>query len=87
MCASLRRGATGATSGLALGLGLCALLKYFPIIKIPSDIYLFETLPVVVSPAICALFALAAMLLCWLATLYPSWQAARLDPVRTIRIE
>ncbi len=80
-------GITGAGSGLVLGLGVCALLKRYPIIKIPGDIYLFDRLPVVVSPGPCALFALIAVVLCWVATIYPSWKAASLNPADAIRIE
>lgn len=78
-------GAAGASGGLALGLGLCALIARYPIVKIPSDVYLFDRLPVTVEPLPCALFALSALALCYLATLYPSWQASRLDPVEAIR--
>jgi lipoprotein-releasing system permease protein len=42
---------------------------------------------VIVRPAPCALFALTAVALCYLATLYPSWQASRLNPVDAIRTE
>jgi lipoprotein-releasing system permease protein len=80
-------GVVGAAGGLALGLGVCELLARYPLIKIPSDIYLFDRLPVIVRPAPCALFALTAVALCYLATLYPSWQASRLNPVDAIRTE
>lgn len=80
-------GGAGAAAGTALGLLLCALLARYPIVRIPSDIYLFDRLPVSVRPIPCLLFALGAVVLCWAAALLPARIAARMDPVRAIRIE
>jgi ABC-type lipoprotein release transport system permease subunit len=33
------------------------------------------------------MIGIAAIVLCFLATLYPSWEAARLDPIEAIRYE
>ncbi len=80
-------GIAGAGSGTIVGLVLCGLQSTYGVIAIPSDVYLFSVLPVSVSPAVSALFALSAVLLCYLATAYPSWRASRLNPVEAIRIE
>lgn len=80
-------GVAGAAAGSALGLTLCFLQKRFGLISIPSDVYLFDKLPVSVDPLISALFALGAVLLCYAAAVYPSWRAGRLDPVEAIRME
>jgi lipoprotein-releasing system permease protein len=80
-------GGLGTISGLALGLGLCALLKEYQFIKLPRDVYYISTLPVTIqTPDVLCIIA-AAMAISFLATLYPSWQAARLDPVEAIRYE
>jgi lipoprotein-releasing system permease protein len=80
-------GGLGTIGGLGLGLGLCALLKEYQFIKLPRDVYYISTLPVTVqAPDVLAIIG-AAMLISFLATLYPSWQAARLDPVEAIRYE
>jgi lipoprotein-releasing system permease protein len=80
-------GGLGTIGGLGLGLGLCALLKKYQFIKLPRDVYYISTLPVTVQvPDVLAIIG-AAILISFLATLYPSWQAARLDPVEAIRYE
>lgn len=80
-------GGLGTIGGLGLGLGLCAILKKYQFIKLPQDVYYISTLPVTVQvPDVMAIIA-AAMAISFLATLYPSWQAARMDPVEAIRYE
>jgi lipoprotein-releasing system permease protein len=43
--------------------------------------------PFVVQPFDFALVVVSAVLICFLATLYPSRQASRLDPVQALRFE
>jgi lipoprotein-releasing system permease protein len=80
-------GLIGTTVGLGLGLGLCALLERYEFIKLPRDVYYISTLPVQVQGLDVAFIIAAALAISFLATLYPSWQAARLDPVEAIRYE
>ncbi len=80
-------GGLGTIVGLGLGLGLCGLLKKFEFIKLPAGVYGLSTLPVLVQTQDVLAIVLAAMAISFLATLYPSWQAARLDPVEAIRYE
>ncbi len=78
-------GITGTTLGVAGGLTLCELLRRYHFIKLQSDVYPFSTLPVKVLPGDVAMVALAAVLITLLATLYPSWQASRVDPAEALR--
>lgn len=80
-------GTTGAAAGTLMGLGLCYLQDRYGLVTIPNDIYLFSVLPVAVNPVISMLFAAGAVLLCYLAALYPSARAARMNPVDAIRTE
>jgi len=80
-------GGVGASAGVLLGLVICEILHRFPIIKLPGDVYYVDHLPVAVQPGMFALIAVGALVLAYLATLYPCWQAARLDPVAIIRAE
>ena len=80
-------GGLGTGIGLVLGLLLCGLLKRYEFIHLPKDVYPLSTLPVQVQGLDVLAIILAAMAISFLATLYPSWQAARLDPVEAIRYE
>jgi lipoprotein-releasing system permease protein len=67
-------------------MGVCALLKRYDIHELTGDIYYFTTrLPVQVEPLDVAAIVLAALAICFLATIYPARQAARLNPVDAIR--
>ncbi|MFZ2087850.1 MAG: lipoprotein-releasing ABC transporter permease subunit [Desulfobaccales bacterium] len=77
----------GTALGVVLGLVMCALLQRYEFIKLPRDIYLISTLPVKIQTMDLVFIVGAAMLISFLATLYPSWQASRLDPVEAIRYE
>jgi lipoprotein-releasing system permease protein len=80
-------GGVGTTVGLALGLTLCGLLKRYEFIKLPREVYPFSTLPVQIDSLDMLAIVVAAMAISFAATLYPSWQASRLDPVEAIRYE
>jgi lipoprotein-releasing system permease protein len=79
-------GAIGTVLGLCLGLLLCTLLKHYDIYELTGDIYYFTTtLPVKIEIPWVLGIVTAAMVICFLATLYPARQAAKLDPVEAIR--
>ena len=79
-------GITGTVLGVSGALGLCELLSRYHFIKLP-DVYPMSTLPIKVLPWDIALIAGAAVLITFLATLYPSWQASRVEPAEALRYE
>lgn len=78
-------GGTGTAAGLILGALGCWLLAHYHFIHIEKKIYGISTLPVDAHPLSFAIVALASMMLCWIATLYPARQAARQMPVEVFR--
>jgi lipoprotein-releasing system permease protein len=78
-------GFSGTFIGVGLGTLLCILLERYPIIQLPGDVYYFTSLPVQLQVWDVVSIALAALGICFLATLYPARQAARLNPVDAIR--
>jgi len=78
-------GGVGTLLGVLLGIAICFLLKHYPFIELPGNIYYFTTLPVQLQTVDVLTIALAALGICFLATLYPARQAARLNPVDAIR--
>ena len=78
-------GLVGTLLGVVLGFGHCLILKHYQFIELPGDIYYITTLPVRLKALDVLLTAAAALGICFLATLYPAQQAARLDPVEAIR--
>jgi lipoprotein-releasing system permease protein len=78
-------GATGTAAGLLLGAIGCFALSQYHFIHIPREIYGISTLPIAVEPLNFALVALASLILCLLATVYPARQASREMPVEVFR--
>ena len=80
-------GIVGTLLGIIIGYVLCwSQLKYHWF-SLPSDIYFISALPIEMKVLDFSLIAIAGIVICLLATLYPSWSAAKLDPVQAIRYE
>ncbi len=87
MLQGLLIGLVGTATGAALGLTLCWVADRYKLIQIPADVYQISHVPFVVQPWDFVVVVAAAIVICFLATIYPSRQAARLDPVQALRFE
>jgi len=78
-------GAIGTFLGVVIGFVLCVLLEKYKFIELPGDVYYLTTLPVKLDFLDVVVIASSALVICFLATLYPARQASKLDPVEAIR--
>jgi lipoprotein-releasing system permease protein len=80
-------GLVGTISGVLIGLGISWLLQKTHWIDLPPDIYYIGFLPVVVRWHEVALIAFLALLISFMATLYPALQVSRRSPLDGLRYE
>jgi len=79
-------GVVGTVIGTVTGLLGCEALKRYEF-PLDTDVYYLDTLPVVVQYETVGLVGLAAVGICFIATLYPATIAARIRPVDGLRYE
>ena len=88
-------GVIGTLSGLALGLGVAfnidvivpALERLLNASFLPRDIYLISRMPSEPQYADIMPIVVISLVLAFLATLYPSWRASRVNPAEALRYE
>src|SRR5262245_46362520 len=80
-------GIVGTTVGAAAGYSMSYVLDRYKLIAVSMDVYQVSHVPFKVLPGDFALVIAAAIVVCFVATIYPSRQAARLDPAQALRYE
>jgi lipoprotein-releasing system permease protein len=78
-------GVMGTALGTALGAFMCYLLERYELIEIPPEVYFVDRLPVSLEVPDLLVIIFASVLIAFLATIYPSLKASRLQPVEAIR--
>ncbi|HOE40289.1 MAG TPA: FtsX-like permease family protein, partial [Rhodoferax sp.] len=88
-------GVIGTLAGLLLGLGVAfnidvivpALEQLLGASFLPRDIYLISRMPSDPQQADILPITLISLILAFIATLYPSWRASRVNPAEALRYE
>ena len=80
-------GLVGTIAGGVGGVLLSRLLDKYQLIHIDQDVYQVTHVPFVVRPFDLTVILASAVVVCFLATIYPSRQASKLDPVQALRFE
>ena len=80
-------GAIGTTVGAVAGLVVAWVLDTYKLIRVPMDVYQVAYVPFKVQADDFVLVVLAAVAICFVATIYPSRQASRLDPAQALRYQ
>lgn len=78
-------GLVGTLAGVVSGIGLSWLLDRYQLIRVPGDVYQVSYVPFTLLPLDLVIVIAIAILVCFVATIYPSRQAARLKPVEALR--
>ena len=78
-------GILGTFWGLVLGIGLSYILKTY--VKVPQEIYSIDHVPVDLQFSDIAIIVSAALIISYLATIYPAAKAANLEPIEALRYE
>jgi len=87
MLDGLTIGGIGTLLGILGGIVISWLLSKYKFISLPADVYFIETLPIHMEVLDFSLVALSALVITFLATLYPAYKASQLTPVEAIRAE
>jgi lipoprotein-releasing system permease protein len=80
-------GLLGTLVGGVLGVSVSRVMDRYQLIRVPVDVYQVSHLPFTVMPLDFLLVVSTAIFICFVATIYPSRQAAKLDPAQALRYE
>jgi lipoprotein-releasing system permease protein len=80
-------GLVGTGLGALGGCTLIYVLDRYRLIHVPIDVYQISYVPFTLLPLDFVVVIVSAMVICFVATIYPSRQASRLDPAQALRYQ
>jgi lipoprotein-releasing system permease protein len=80
-------GVIGTVFGVAIGQTVCRIADSYHLIRLAPDIYSIAYVPFKAAPLDTAIVATLAVFISFIATLYPSAAASKLQPVEALRYE
>ena len=80
-------GLTGTCAGCLFGFIICRVADAYHLIRLEGGVYYLNYLPFRIMPLDFTLVAVSSLVICFLSTLYPARQAAKLDPAVALRCE
>ena len=80
-------GVVGTVCGVILGQVICHFADKYHLISLAADVYTIAYVPFKAAPLDSVIVAASAILISFLATLYPSAAASKLQPVEALRYE
>jgi lipoprotein-releasing system permease protein len=78
-------GVLGTLIGELIGITISVAGEHFKVIKLPPDVYYVDHLPFKLHAGDCLLAGILAILISFLASLYPSLKAVKTDPIKILR--
>jgi lipoprotein-releasing system permease protein len=80
-------GVAGTLAGTIGGCAIIYVLDRFKLVHVPIDVYQISYIPFTLLPTDLVFVIAAAVVICFAATIYPSRQAAKLDPAQGLRYQ
>ena len=80
-------GAIGTLGGAAAGYLVSTVMDRYRLLQLPMEIYQVSYVPFTVRAFDITAVVVSALLVCFVATVYPSRQASRLDPAEALRYQ
>lgn len=80
-------GMTGTILGNILGFIICVALERFKLISLPEDVYFMDRIPVKMELSTFVVVTICALLITYIAGLFPARQSSKLDPIEALRRE
>lgn len=80
-------GLIGTTLGAVFGGTIIYLADRYRLVHVPLDVYQISYVPFRLQPFDFVVVVISAIVICFVATIYPSRQAAKLDPAQALRYQ